>query len=136
MKRYRSMDLAPGCNRREFVKSIGAASAAAAGGLVLAGPGFGQTPQPAAPVETNIGDFTKVPKTARSLPGPFPGRVVKVTDARSVPEKWTPPSAPAAKAGEPPAPAAQKPEATPSFDGKVIDEMVGQGHRHADRASR
>ena len=129
------MDLAPGCNRREFVKSIGAASAVAAGGLVLAGPGFGQTPQPAAPVETNIADFAKVPKTARSLPGPFPGKVVKVTDARSVPEKWAAPEKPASKPGDPQAakpaeaqPAAKKPEPPPAkFDGKVIEEMVTKG---------
>jgi hypothetical protein len=100
-KKYRSMEVAPGFSRRDFVKSIGAASAAAAGGLVLAGPGFGQTAPPQAPVETNIADFLKVPKTARSLPGPFPGKVVKVTDKRSL--------------------VAEK------FDGKAIGEMVEKG---------
>jgi hypothetical protein len=127
VKRYRSMDLTPGCNRRDFVKSVGAASAAVAGGLVLAGPGFGQTPAPPAPVETNIADFTKVPKTPRSLPGPFPGKVVKVTDLRSVvaekaavPEKAPAPTAAAAPANKPEPPPAK-------FDAKVIDEMVTKG---------
>jgi hypothetical protein len=129
-KRYRSMDLTPGCNRRDFVKSVGAASAVAAGGLVLAGPGFGQTPQAPAPVETNIADFTKVPRTARSLPGPFPGKVVKVTDARSViPDKPAAPAErPSAKPADAPAGQAKKPDAPPArFDGKVIEEMVAKG---------
>ncbi|HSK09855.1 MAG TPA: twin-arginine translocation signal domain-containing protein, partial [Vicinamibacterales bacterium] len=76
------MEVGGGVSRREFVKTLGAASAVTAGGLVLAGPGFGQTPP--APVETNIADFTKVPRTPRSLPGPFPGKVVKVTDKRAL----------------------------------------------------
>ncbi len=66
--------------RRDFVKAAGACSA---GALVLGVPAFGQaakTPQ----VETNIGDFMRVPRTKYSLPGPFPGRVVKVTDPRSL----------------------------------------------------
>jgi len=62
-------------NRRQFVGTVG--------GLVLGVPAFGQTPQAAPKVETNIADFMKVPKTKHSLPGPFPGRVVKVTDPRS-----------------------------------------------------
>ena len=97
---YRSLpvDLRP--TRREFVKTIGAASALTASGAVLAGPAFGQTAAPA-PVETNIADFTKVPKTPRSIPGPFPGKVVKVTDPKSLVEE--------------------------KFDGKVIGEMVEKG---------
>ena len=34
--------------------------------------------------ETNVADFLKVPRTPLSLPGLFPGRVVKVTDARAL----------------------------------------------------
>ncbi len=98
-KGYRSMQVPAGFSRREFVRSLGAASAVTAGGLVLAGPGFGQAPP--APVETNIADFMKVPKTPRSLPGPCPGKVVKVTDKRSL-------------AGD-------------KFDGKVIAEMFKKG---------
>jgi hypothetical protein len=100
-KRYRSMRQDAGFNRREFVKTIGVASAAAAGGLVLAGPTFGQAPTPPVVVETNISDFMKVPKTARSLPGPFPGKVVKVTDKRALVDE--------------------------RFDAKVIGEMVEKG---------
>jgi hypothetical protein len=128
-KRYRSMDLTPGCSRRDFVKSVGAASAVTAGGLVLAGPGFGQTPPPPTPVQTNVADFAKVPRTPRSIPGAFPGKVVKVTDARSVvpdqataaPEK--PPAAPADPAAAPKRPAAP----LARFDAKVIEEMVAKG---------
>jgi hypothetical protein len=94
------MEIAPGCNRREFVKAVGVGSAAASA-LVLAGPTFGQTPTPAPVIETNVAAFQKAPRTPRSLPGPCPGKVVKVTDTRSfVNEK---------------------------FDAKVIDEMVAKG---------
>jgi hypothetical protein len=79
---YTSIDINPNVNRREFVKSAAACSAAA-GSLVLGVPAFGQETR-AAPVETNIGEFMKVPKTDLSIPGPFPGRVVKVTDPRSL----------------------------------------------------
>lgn len=82
-KRYRSMDLDPRCSRRDFVKAAGAGSAAA-GALAFAPLTFGQAPTPPPAVTSNIADFQKVPKTSRSLPGPFPGRVVKVTDPRSL----------------------------------------------------
>jgi len=102
------MEFGAPVNRREFVKTLGAASAATAGGLVLAGPAFGQTPP--APVETNIADFTKVPRTPRSLPGPFPGRVVKVTDTRSLVEEK-----------------ADGKVVSEKFDGKVIAAMFEKG---------
>jgi hypothetical protein len=86
-------------DRREFIKTIGACSVAA-GGIVLGVPAFGEQAA-TTKVETNIGDFLKVPKTKFSLPGPFPGRVVKVTDPRSL-------------VGD-------------NFDGKVIGEMVKKG---------
>jgi hypothetical protein len=91
----------PRVNRRDFVKTLGAASAMTAGGVVLAGPAFGQAAQAPAPPETNLADFLKVPKTSRSLPGPFPGKVVKVTDKRSL--------------------------VAETFDAKVIGEMVEKG---------
>lgn len=84
-------------DRREFIK-LGACSLAA-GRIGLGGVVFGGQAPP--PLETNLADFLKVPKTRFSLPGPFPGRVVKVTDARSL--------------------------VSDSFDGKVIREMVGKG---------
>jgi hypothetical protein len=99
-KRYRSMDLDPRCNRRDFVKAAGAGTAAA-GALAFAPLTFSQAPAPPPAVATNIADFQKVAKTARSLPGPFPGRVVKVTDARSLVKEH--------------------------FDAKVINEMVEKG---------
>jgi hypothetical protein len=79
------MDIVPGVSRREFMASMGVCTAAA-GGLVLGVPSFEQTQTPAPPpkVETNIGDFMKVPKSRHSLPGPFPGKVVKVSDPRSL----------------------------------------------------
>jgi len=70
-------------NRRDFVRTVGTCSAAA-GGVVLGIPIFGQEKKPPAKVETNIGDFMKVPKVKNSLPGPFPGEVVKVRDPRSL----------------------------------------------------
>jgi Domain of unknown function (DUF362) len=98
--RYRSLDMAPGLSRREFVKAAGVGSAAA-GALVLAPMTFGQAAAPPPAVQTNIADFQKVPRTPRSIPGPFPGKVVKVTDTRSVVNE--------------------------TFDAKVIAEMVARG---------
>jgi hypothetical protein len=86
MKRHRyvSMRSIQDMNRRDFVRALGACSAAAAGGVVLGVPSFGQEKQPPPKVETNLAEFMKVPKTKYSLPGPLPGRVVKVTDPRSL----------------------------------------------------
>ena len=88
-RRYVSMKPVDGVDRRDFLKVLGTASAAAAGGAV-----FGmrtvsaeETPPPAKPpaeVETNLADFTKVPKGPHALPGPFPGKVVQVTDTRCI----------------------------------------------------
>ena len=82
--RYVSMKSTSDMDRRDFVRVAGAGTAAAAGGLVLGVPAFGQERQPPPAVETNIADFMKTPKTKYSLPGPFPGRVVKVTDMKSL----------------------------------------------------
>ncbi len=76
---YRTMPTTSSIDRRGFVRAA-AVGAAAVGGLVLGVPASGEE-KPAA-TETNIGDFLKVPRTRLSLPGLFPGRVVKVTDAR------------------------------------------------------
>ncbi len=77
--RYRSMPTSSAVDRREFVRAA-TGGAALVGGLVLGRPAVGDE-KPAA-TETNIGDFMKVPRTRLSLPGLFPGRVVKVTDSR------------------------------------------------------
>ncbi|MFB3852381.1 MAG: DUF362 domain-containing protein [Vicinamibacterales bacterium] len=81
--KYRPVDADQGLDRREFVKAVGACSVAA-GGVVLGVPAFGRQAQPSPPVATNVADFTKVPRTKWSLPGPFPGKVVKVTDPKSI----------------------------------------------------
>jgi hypothetical protein len=100
MTRYKSIDTTPGLNRRDFVKKVGTCSVAA-GGIVLGMPALGQ--EKPTDVETNLADFMKVPRTRHSLPGPFPGRVVQVTDQRSLVDD--------------------------RFDGKVIAEMLEKGIR-------
>ena len=80
---YRSMSSSSDMSRREFVRAVGGVSAAASG-LVLGVPAFGQDKGKPVEVETNVGEFMKVPKGKFALPGPFPGRVVKVTDPRSL----------------------------------------------------
>ena len=99
-KRYASHPDRSRLDRRDFVKAVGTCSVAA-GGLVLAGPTFGSEQTPPVQVETNIGDFMKVAKGKHSLPGPFPGKVVKVTDTRSLVDE--------------------------KLDAKVIAEMVQKG---------
>ena len=64
--------------RRDFVKALGCS--VAVGGLVLGVPAQGEEESATDEAETNLNDFMTVPKTVRSLPGPFPGRVIKVTD--------------------------------------------------------
>jgi len=70
----------PGCvDRRTFLRISGLGA-----GLFLANPlARPQDAKPAAPpppVRTNIDEALKVPKTARSLPGLFPGRVAEARD--------------------------------------------------------
>ena len=98
---YTTMPCILDINRRDFVKALGACSVAAARGVQLGIPAFGQERQPPPKVETNIADFMKVPRTNHSLPGPFPGRVVKMTDPKSLRDD--------------------------SFDAKVIAQMVERG---------
>jgi hypothetical protein len=101
-RRYASMNRSLTFDRREFVKTAGACSAVVSG-LVLGVPAFGQEKEKPAEVETNIAEFMKVPKGKFALPGPFPGRVVKVTDPRSL-------------AGD-------------AVDAKVVREMLERGVR-------
>lgn len=89
-------------DRRELLRAAGAGAALLGGRLVLGVPAAAG--QDAAPeVTTNIDEFMKVPRGPHALPGPFPGRVVKVTD-------------PKALAGD-------------AVDGRVVREMVEQGIR-------
>lgn len=74
---YKSMPIHPSLGRRNFLKSLGACTVAA-GGLYLGRPSWAD-PAPS-PVETNLPDFLKVPRTKYSFPGLFPGRVVRVQD--------------------------------------------------------
>ena len=69
--------------RRDFVRSVGV-GAAATGGVILGVPHLLADETPLAEIETNIADFMKVPKGPRAIPGSFPGRVVRVTDPRSI----------------------------------------------------
>ena len=97
-----SMDAIFEMNRREFVRTV-AGCTAAAGAVMLGAPVSGQEKEAAPEVTTNIAEFLKVPKTPHSLPGPLPGRVVKVTDPRSLVDE--------------------------RVDGKVVAEMVERGIR-------
>lgn len=88
MARYRSVEEMLGCDRRRFLGALGAGTVMV-GGAVLGvaeeatpTPGPTATPTPPAEVTTNIDQFMKVPRTARSTPGPYPGRVVQVEDSR------------------------------------------------------
>lgn len=81
---YQSMPCIWKVNRREFVKIGGMVGA----GLLLGTPPiWGQekekTPPPPKP-KTNVDETAKIPRTAHSLPGPFPGRVVEVVDSKAL----------------------------------------------------
>jgi hypothetical protein len=83
---YRSMEEGQETDRRTALKGIGACTALAGGALLGLPPAYGEedkkATEPVAPpaVETNIGDFMKVPKAKGAIPGPCPGRVVEVKD--------------------------------------------------------
>jgi hypothetical protein len=86
MARYESMSAALGVNRRRFLKSAGVCSVAAGGAVLGVAPSWGQeddrrpVDDTAPKVVTNIQDFMEVPRADGAIPGPFPGRVVQVTD--------------------------------------------------------
>ena len=79
---YKSLDRDLGVNRREF---IGLATAT---GLLLGTPWVWAREQAKRKVpallKTNIGDAMKVEKTKWSIPGPFPGKVVRVKDEQAM----------------------------------------------------
>ncbi len=72
-----------GINRREFVKMMAVGSLAATLPAVAPGAIFQQAKTPPKP-ETNFKDALKVPRTASSMPGKFPGAVVQATHDHSV----------------------------------------------------
>lgn len=71
-------------DRRDFLRVLGVASAATAGGVVLGVPNFAAPEEKPPEVETNLADYLKVPKGPHAIPGPFPGKVAQVKDARSL----------------------------------------------------
>jgi hypothetical protein len=83
-KAYRSIRTGTGVDRREFLKVGGAVGA----GLVLGVPALRaqdeekQTP-PGKP-KTNVDEALAVPRTERSLPGAYPGKVVEVHDPEAM----------------------------------------------------
>ncbi len=76
---HKSMVLDGALSRRELVRQAGAC-ALAGSTLMLGVACFERGQPPMSRLETNIADFMKVPRTRHSLPGPLPGRVVKVKD--------------------------------------------------------
>lgn len=81
---YRSMESDLTVRRRDFLKLGGIVGA----GLLLGNPAAWaaekeKTAPPPKP-KTNVGDALKVPRTKHSLPGPFPGKVVEVTDPKAM----------------------------------------------------
>ena len=68
-------------SRRRFFKVLGTGSLVMAGAPIAAAPsGIAQDTKP----KTNIEDAAKVPRNANSLPGKYPGRVVRVNNEDSV----------------------------------------------------
>jgi len=83
--RYSSLQPVLPVVRRDFLKALGTVSAVAASGIVLGVPVLAEEKpdkKESAEVETNIGDFMKVPRGLHALPGPFPGKVVQVTNPK------------------------------------------------------
>lgn len=87
-------------DRRELLRAASAGAALLGGRMVLGVPAAAAQEAPPA-VTTNIDEFLKVPRGPHALPGPFPGRVVKVVNAKAL-------------RGD-------------KVDGKVVREMVEQG---------
>jgi len=87
---YQSLNDRTAVNRRELLKI------SAGLGLLLGRPDLwaqeATKPQPAARPATNVDVALKIAKTSLSLPGPFPGRVVQVTDSRAIQGKRVQPA--------------------------------------------
>jgi hypothetical protein len=87
-KSYHSIEQDNTINRRDFLKIGGLATGAAVSGLVLGNSDlFAQEKPkvtPPAKPKTNIDEALKTPKNKYSLPGPFPGKVVEVHNAKAI----------------------------------------------------
>jgi hypothetical protein len=82
-KKYQSMNSRFEVNRRDFLKT----SAVVGTGMVLGTPVLvAQDSEEEAPKKpnTNIDKALEVPRTNSSLPGPFPGRVVQITNGAAM----------------------------------------------------
>jgi hypothetical protein len=87
-KGYRSIEIDSKLERRDFLK-IGGGSLLGAGLILGRPPLFGQEaakPTPPAKPRTNIDEALAVPRSANSLPGLFPGKVVAVEDKKAMNE--------------------------------------------------
>jgi hypothetical protein len=88
---YRSMQTVINgkMKRRDFLKISGGAGIVL-GGLALGTPHLWaddqQQKSPPSRTETNIEEIMKIPRTAQSLPGPFPGRVIEVHNPAAMTE--------------------------------------------------
>ena len=71
-------------DRREFVKMVTVGGLAAAIPGVASDPIFAQQKTPPPKPATNINDALKVPRSAASMPGKFPGAVVQAFHERSI----------------------------------------------------
>jgi hypothetical protein len=77
-RRYESLHVGHPLSRRSLLRAAGAV---AAGGVVLGTPGAGWAGAKTAPeVRTNLDEFVAVPRGPHAIPGPHPGRVVRVHD--------------------------------------------------------
>ncbi len=76
---YRSLDETVRVSRRDLFKI------SAGVGLLLGDPTvWAQSAGKAQPPRTNVAEALKIARTAHSLPGPFPGRVVQVNDPKVI----------------------------------------------------
>ncbi len=85
-KGYRSIEMESKLERRDFLK-IGGGTLLGAGLLLGRPPVFGQEAakvEPPAKPKTNIDEAMAVPRTKKSLPGLFPGKVVAVHDEKAM----------------------------------------------------
>ncbi len=78
------MTLKAGFSRREFCKIFAAGSVAGAVTPRLLPSVYGQQTDPPEKPATNIDEALQVPRTANSMPGKYPGRVVELYHSQSV----------------------------------------------------
>jgi len=83
-RNYQSMNSRFHVNRRDFIKT----GSIVGTGLLLGTPSmWAQEKKQADKPKTNIDEALKIPRTKHSLPGPFPGKVIKVHNPNAMTEK-------------------------------------------------